>query len=40
VIAVQAVDIAQDDGALTVAVSYVVTRTQENGTATFTRSTS
>jgi phage baseplate assembly protein W len=39
VIAVEGVDIAQDDGTLTVAVSYVVTRTQQTATATFTRST-
>ena len=38
-IAVEAVDVTQDEGALTVAVSYVVLATQQPGSARFTRST-
>jgi phage baseplate assembly protein W len=37
-IAVDAVDVSQVEGTLTVAVSYVVLRTQERASATFTRS--
>jgi phage baseplate assembly protein W len=37
-IAVDAVTISQDDGALAVSVSYVVLRTREQATATFSRS--
>jgi phage baseplate assembly protein W len=39
VIAVDSVDVSQDEGALTVSVSYVALRTQERTAATFTRST-
>jgi phage baseplate assembly protein W len=39
-IAVDSVDVSQDDGALTVSVSYAVLRTQERTTATFSRSAS
>ena len=38
-IAVESVDVSQDEGALTVSVSYVALRTQEHATATFSRST-
>jgi phage baseplate assembly protein W len=38
-IAVDSVDVAQDEGTLTVRVSYVVLRTQEQTAATFSRST-
>ena len=38
-IAVDSVEVAQDEGALTVSVSYVALRTQERTAATFSRST-
>lgn len=37
-IAVESVDVSQDEGTLTVSVSYAVLRTQERTAATFTRS--
>ncbi len=37
-IAVESVEVSQDEGALTVSVSFVALRTQERSTATFTRS--
>jgi uncharacterized protein len=39
VIAVESVDVSQDEGVLTVSVSYLALRTQERTEATFTRST-
>ena len=38
-IAVESVEVSQDEGALTVAVSYVVLRTQERAAASFSRGT-
>jgi phage baseplate assembly protein W len=37
-IAVEGLEVTQDDGALTISVSYVALRTQEHASATFTRS--